>query len=440
MTSPSSLSTADHTESIHLPVPSSVPRSESHPDDSLNKEKGDPPVTPRTKSFTSSILRKLSTRGHAIVTTDSGDLEDAPPTPTAPWSRGADSGPVVDKDNKSGPGIAGNPAVYSNANVSNMILDRHPIFDKFDLQGPPFRNHIIRERVSTQGVIRPLEPEEDLPACNVPFEMIGVINEAATKRYLQGQAMWDKKYSHVTKTVARHRERNLKNAGKESIKIMNQLHRRLSVNPSSLSSRSSTATNSQSASGSFASSTNAGTNESGSVSRGESITSSSHLLNSPLWSWTWALEGENPPPSSIVARRDTSEARRLSKSADMHLDEDESRMSGNNLWAIVMDFLSATSGSTSVESKTVPGAEDQDERPASDGGVAEAGMVDDTPPTPNGHSAPSSPKSLRSRRSFGTLFRRFKGKNISSVKANELPRNPNGPSPLSPGISSNSAV
>lgn len=29
------------------------------------------------------------------------------------------------------------------------------------------------------------------------------------------------------------------------------------------------------------------------------------ILNSPLWTWGWALERENPPPSSIVARGDT---------------------------------------------------------------------------------------------------------------------------------------
>lgn len=28
-------------------------------------------------------------------------------------------------------------------------------------------------------------------------------------------------------------------------------------------------------------------------------------LNSPLWTWSWALDDEVPPPSSIVARGDT---------------------------------------------------------------------------------------------------------------------------------------
>lgn len=289
--------------------------------------------------------------------------------------------------------------------------------------------------------------------------MLGVINEAATKRYLQGQAMWDKKFSHATKSVARHREKNLKSAGKESVKIMNQLQRRLSMNPSASSSRASVGVSSTSAAGSFASNTNSNTNINTTETIGggkplqpaDSLSSNPHtMLNSPLWSWTWALEGENPPPSSLVARRDTSEARRLSKSADIHLNEDESRLSGNNLWAVVVDFLSATSGSTSAHNKTVPGAEDQDERPAADGGVAEAG-ADDVPSvapisTTNGHATPApsttsdppvspNPTTLRPKRSLGTLFRRFKGKHISSTKANGYQGDsiPPVPSPLSPG-------
>jgi hypothetical protein len=41
------------------------------------------------------------------------------------------------------------------------------------------------------------------------------------------------------------------------------------------------------------------------------------VLSSPGWAWSWVLdELENPPPSSIVARRDTEEARQLAGFAD----------------------------------------------------------------------------------------------------------------------------
>lgn len=46
-------------------------------------------------------------------------------------------------------------------------------------QGDPFnvpnagRTGMIRERVSTRGVIRPLEPEEDIKGLHMPEEEIG---------------------------------------------------------------------------------------------------------------------------------------------------------------------------------------------------------------------------------------------------------------------------
>lgn len=52
------------------------------------------------------------------------------------------------------------------------------------------------------------------------------------------------------------------------------------------------------------------------------------------------------------------EARRLSKSADMRLDNDESRVSGNNLWAAAVDFLSSSPNKK-------PGSTEAQETPAS---------------------------------------------------------------------------
>ena len=61
------------------------------------------------------------------------------------------------------------------------------------------------------------------------------------------------------------------------------------------------------------------------------------------WAWAWALdEDEHPPPSSIVSRRDTEEARRLAKIADQAVFMDENALSGNNLWSLIVDFLTIT--------------------------------------------------------------------------------------------------
>ena len=54
------------------------------------------------------------------------------------------------------------------------------------------------------------------------------------------------------------------------------------------------------------------------------------------WSWAWALDAdERPPPSSIVARRDTQEAVELARIADQAvLAEEEGKVSANMVrWA-----------------------------------------------------------------------------------------------------------
>lgn len=109
--------------------------------------------------------------------------------------------------------------------------------------------------------------------------------DTGAKRYLEGQALWDKKYSRQVKKVARHREKNLRLAKEDTNKVMDKLHNRL-VREHRASSTASTPEA-------------PGTPSEFSGDKGDIS------LNSPLWHWSWALEGERPPPSSIVARRDT---------------------------------------------------------------------------------------------------------------------------------------
>ena len=148
----------------------------------------------------------------------------------------------------------------------------------------PFVDNMIRERVSTSGVLRPLEPESELTACNVPLENIGVINAVAVKRYLEGQALWDIKFAGTIKGIAKMRAKNLELARKEGRKSMGVLHGALAGENSGKHRRRS--------------------------EDGGSASSSMTFLGSSTWSMSWALDGENPPPSSIVSRRDTAEARR----------------------------------------------------------------------------------------------------------------------------------
>jgi len=55
-------------------------------------------------------------------------------------------------------------------------------------------------------------------------------------------------------------------------------------------------------------------------------------------------EAEDPPPSSIVSRRDTEEARKLAEVADQAVLSEDQTFSGNNLWSVVINFLTATPG------------------------------------------------------------------------------------------------
>lgn len=69
------------------------------------------------------------------------------------------------------------------------------------------------------------------------------------------------------------------------------------------------------------------------------------------WIWTWALDGEHPPPTSIVSRRDTAEARHLARIADLSMEQEESKRSGNMLWSVLVNFLTAQSSHKPEEEK-----------------------------------------------------------------------------------------
>lgn len=171
---------------------------------------------------------------------------------------------------------------------------------------------MIRERVSIHGIIRFLEPENELDAFHVPQEFIGAFSELAVRRYLDAKAKFDKKFSGVQKVIDKRRRHNLDLAKKDISRNMAQLQGGVSK----------------------------GAKES--KGRGRLMKSLKEGLHasSGSWSWAWALEtDERPPPSSIVSRRDTAEARQLARIADQASLEDEGSISGNHLWSTVVDFL-----------------------------------------------------------------------------------------------------
>ncbi|KAJ3982298.1 hypothetical protein F5890DRAFT_1416004 [Lentinula detonsa] len=200
-----------------------------------------------------------------------------------------------------------------------------------------FTSLMIRERVSTRGVIRPLEPPSDLPALCVPPQLIGEISERAVRRYIEGRTLFDKKFSGLRKTIEQRRRKHLQKARKDTTRNMSALK------------------------GSVERERRRIRQEEGSEEEDHDLQSPSYpspsstpfnietaLLASSGWSWSWALDhNEHPPPSSLVARRDTHEALMLARVADQAVLQDEQGgvMSGNNLWSVIVGFLTPSASS-----------------------------------------------------------------------------------------------
>jgi hypothetical protein len=66
---------------------------------------------------------------------------------------------------------------------------------------------MIRERVDIHGKVRPMEPEEQIPALQIPPEQVGIIKEAPVRRWLAGQETWDKRYARAADKVTKRRRK-----------------------------------------------------------------------------------------------------------------------------------------------------------------------------------------------------------------------------------------
>lgn len=156
-----------------------------------------------------------------------------------------------------------------------------------------------------------MEPETELSALHIKADLVGVVSEPALRRYIEGKTKHDAKFSGTLKSIAKERKRNLKLAHKEGDKYLGHLESYLQK----------------------------ATETSGS---GPDVPDSPRLqrFTTGSWNWSWALdEDEHPPPSSIVSRRDTWEARKLAMIADIM---PENTLSGNNLWQYLVTFLTVT--------------------------------------------------------------------------------------------------
>lgn len=206
----------------------------------------------------------------------------------------------------------------------------------------------------------------------MPAEEVGKIKEGPAKRYLDGQALWEKKFRRAIKRVAKHRKRNIRHAReKDSSKIAKMWQQKVgehrmreaeqqkgrdreeseaehSEMPSEVdpddSSDSSDGEDYEARGNSAAE--RKGDQTGAAPTRAQSETDDRPRDNDVLdqtWSWRWAMEGERPPPSAIVSRRDFGEARQLALMADRMDSTHETPVHGLSIWVGLAAFFSSSS-------------------------------------------------------------------------------------------------
>ncbi|KAL3708613.1 hypothetical protein TMatcc_006597 [Talaromyces marneffei ATCC 18224] len=70
---------------------------------------------------------------------------------------------------------------------------------------PPFRKHMIRQRVDRHGMVCHLDPPQSLPALQHPREKVGALNPDIVKKWMGAKKAWDEKFAKEKLAVQRRR-------------------------------------------------------------------------------------------------------------------------------------------------------------------------------------------------------------------------------------------
>ena len=70
---------------------------------------------------------------------------------------------------------------------------------------PPFKNHMIRQRVTTNGTVFALAPPEDLPACCVERDHVGLVKVGPVRKWLAHKQQWESRYRKSRQRVRQQR-------------------------------------------------------------------------------------------------------------------------------------------------------------------------------------------------------------------------------------------
>ncbi|WVR06766.1 hypothetical protein IAU60_003801 [Kwoniella sp. DSM 27419] len=296
-------------------------------------------ASPSTISHSDSNSRPVTERNSSyrsnVSSASSAGSESGPSTPNSPGQRRSSILPMTPQGYDKHAGSSGaSGAVHGDEAGPRFEQGKEYADDVVAKEGEagwpgiyrgndPFTDHMIRERVTVDGILRPLEPASELSGMQMPLDEVGYIKEGPAMRYLNGQALWDKKYRRAAKTVQRKREKNLKIAHKEGGKIGREWIKRAEKDQQKKPDKSKHHRRGD---------------EHGSQSEGGEDLD----VADQSWSWTWALNGEAPPPSAVVSRRDFAEARQLALMADRLDSSHDTSFHGLSIWVGLAGFFSSS--------------------------------------------------------------------------------------------------
>jgi hypothetical protein len=99
------------------------------------------------------------------------------------------------------------PSKDAGIKVKNVIRDGE--VGKAGDPLPHFKRHMIRQRVDRKGRTYELEPESELPACNLSPGDIGVIKAGPVKKWMAAKREWDTKFASAKRRVQKQRAKDM---------------------------------------------------------------------------------------------------------------------------------------------------------------------------------------------------------------------------------------
>lgn len=122
---------------------------------------------------------------------------------------------IQDDDSSSGPDTEDKRADEIDHHEGNSVPPGHdPALGQIGKAGsvlPPFKHHMIRQRVDRHGNIYPLGPASSLPGLQVPANEIGVIKPGPVLKWREAQDRWNSKFAKEKRRIQIQRAKEIAN-------------------------------------------------------------------------------------------------------------------------------------------------------------------------------------------------------------------------------------